>query len=140
MDTVIKLDPIEHANTDIAFALKFQKARNRTSDNRADFATAQIQLTGDRWETSEGNRPSTGRVELIRSVLLGKGATTFETGLREPELAALLAGDDVDEIARERKALHNNHSKKSYAGLCEAQVASSGGREEWRWFVKDGST
>ena len=136
MDTVIKLDPIEHDSTDIAFALKFEKARNRTPDNRADFETVQIQLADDLWETSGGSKPLTGRVELLRTLLLGRGATTFETGLREPELAALLAGDDVDEIARERKALHNNHSKKAYAGLCEAQVPCPGAREEWRWFVK----
>jgi hypothetical protein len=139
MDTVIKLDPIEHENTDIAFALKFEKARNRTPDNWADFATAQIQLADDCWETSSGNKPSTGRVELLRTVLLGRGATTFETGLREPELAALLAGDDVDEIMRERKALQNNHTKKAYAGLCEARVPGPGARPEWRWFAKDHS-
>ena len=124
MDTVIKLDPIEHANTDIAFALKFEKARNRMPDNRTDFETVQIQLADDHWETSGGRKPSTGRAELLRNVLLGKGATTFETGLREPELAALLAGDDVDEVGRERKAPHNSHSKKSYAGLREAQGCS----------------
>jgi hypothetical protein len=136
MDTVIKLDPIEHGSTDIAFALKFEKARNRTPDNRADFDTVQIQLADDRWQTSGGAKPSTGRVELLRSVLLGKGATTFETGLREPEFAALLAGDDMDEIARERKALQNNHSKKSYTDLCDTRAPSPGAREEWRWFVK----
>jgi hypothetical protein len=136
MDTVIKLDPIEHENTDIAFALKFEKARNRSPENRADFATVQIQLADDRWQTSGGSKPSTGRLELLRSVLLGRGATSFETGLREPDFAVLLAGDETEEIARERKALQNNHSKKSYAGLCEAQSPSFGAREEWRWFVK----
>jgi len=136
MDTVIKLDPIEHESADVAFSLKFEKARSRTPDNREDFATVQIQLAADRWQTSGGVKPSTGRVELIRSVLLGKGATSFETGLREPELAALLAGDDLDEIARERKALQNNHSKKAYAGLCELRAPSLGTRGEWRWFVR----
>jgi hypothetical protein len=76
---------------DIAFALKFEKARNRTPDSRADFAAVQIQLADDRRETSGGSKPSTGRVELISAVLLGRSAITYETGLREPELAALLA-------------------------------------------------
>jgi hypothetical protein len=44
------------------------------------------------------------------------------------------------EIAPERKALQNNHSKKGYAGLCERRALSPRAREEWRWYVKNSST
>ena len=44
------------------------------------------------------------------------------------------------EIAREPKALQNNHAKKACAGLCELRAPSPGAREEWRWYVKDNST
>ena len=44
MNTVVKLDPVAHPETDVCFKLSFQKARERTPDNRADFETVQIQL------------------------------------------------------------------------------------------------
>jgi len=131
MDSVIKLSPIAHPQTDIAFALKFEKKRNCTPDNRADFATAQVQLLGDQWQTSEGCRP-VDRVELIRAALLEPPqAVSWDTRLRETELACRLAGEDSDEAARWLKALKNCHAKPTYRGLCECREG------KWGWFAED---
>jgi hypothetical protein len=129
MDTVIKLSPIGDAETGLAFALKFEKKRNCTPENRADFATAQVQLVDDQWRTSEGSRPIE-RKELIRAALLEEpAALSWETRLRESELAARLAGDDTDEAARWLKALKNCHAKPTYRGLCECRDG------KWGWFA-----
>jgi hypothetical protein len=50
VDLVMHLDLIERPDTDVAFALTFQKARERTPVNRSDFAPVNIALIDDRWE------------------------------------------------------------------------------------------
>lgn len=49
MDADILLEEIERPGTDIAFKLKFLKARERMPDNRADFETMIITLERGRW-------------------------------------------------------------------------------------------
>jgi hypothetical protein len=55
LDTVILLETIERPDTDIAFAMKFPKARERTPDNRGDFEKAVIFLANDAWVSERGN-------------------------------------------------------------------------------------
>jgi hypothetical protein len=43
------LERDNEGSADIAFTLKFTKARQRTPENRADFATVKITLEGDVW-------------------------------------------------------------------------------------------
>jgi hypothetical protein len=49
LDTVMHLDEIKRPDTDASFALTFPKARERTPDNRVDFATVDIALVNDQW-------------------------------------------------------------------------------------------
>jgi AAA domain len=60
LDAVAVLERYKESQADIAFTLRFTKARQRTPANRADFATAKIILEGDEWsvETDEpiGNK------------------------------------------------------------------------------------
>jgi len=49
LDTVILLEAAERPDADIAFALKFTKARERAPDNRGDFDKVTIALADDRW-------------------------------------------------------------------------------------------
>jgi hypothetical protein len=48
------METIERPEADIAFNLKFPKARERTPDNRADFDPAVITLAGDAWKSERG--------------------------------------------------------------------------------------
>src|SRR6516165_7234795 len=49
LDTVVLLERVEQPSADIAFQMKFTKARERRPDNRADFEPAVITLVDDRW-------------------------------------------------------------------------------------------
>jgi hypothetical protein len=49
MDTVIIGEQVERADTDVSFRITFQKARERTPDNRAAFGDANIALVNDQW-------------------------------------------------------------------------------------------
>ncbi len=49
LDAVALMEAIERPGTDIAFNLKFTKARERTPDNRTDFEPAVITLEKDQW-------------------------------------------------------------------------------------------
>jgi hypothetical protein len=50
MDTVILLEPLSEDDEMIAFTFKCPKARERTPDNRDDFAQTIIRLVDDEWE------------------------------------------------------------------------------------------
>lgn len=70
LDTVLLLEPTERQDTDIAFTLRFNKARERAPHNRADFEPLVVMLADDAW-TVESAAPST-----VRSV----GLTPTEKG------------------------------------------------------------
>ncbi len=83
-----------------------------------------------------------------RETLVEHRAISFQTGLSETKFAEILAGprprdDEVDALAhwkteagRQRKALQNVHSKKSYKGvLCDELLPAGGDKKQWRWFI-----
>jgi hypothetical protein len=49
LDMVLLMEDVERATADIAFSLKFTKARERGPDNRADFANQIVTLSNDVW-------------------------------------------------------------------------------------------
>jgi hypothetical protein len=49
MDTVLHLEEIERPDTSVSFQINFRKARERTPDNRADFADTRIALVNNAW-------------------------------------------------------------------------------------------
>jgi hypothetical protein len=53
LDLVMLLQPVKRNDTDVSFKLTFPKARDRTPDNRADFAEVNIALVNDGWDSSE---------------------------------------------------------------------------------------
>jgi 5S rRNA maturation endonuclease (ribonuclease M5) len=53
LDTVMHLTEVKRADTDVSFALSFPKARERTPDNRGDFAEVNIALVDDEWVSEE---------------------------------------------------------------------------------------
>ena len=54
MDTVAIMEAVESAESDIAFTLKFPKARERDPNNRADFEPVVITLANDQWTVEHG--------------------------------------------------------------------------------------
>jgi hypothetical protein len=54
MDTYMQLDKTEDENTDVSFTLSFRKARDRTPENRSQFAVTDIQLLFNKWEYQAG--------------------------------------------------------------------------------------
>jgi hypothetical protein len=59
MDTVLHLDAVKREDTDISFAMKFRKARERTPATRFDFQDVKIALVNDTWshELTQAKRP-----------------------------------------------------------------------------------
>jgi hypothetical protein len=49
MDTVLHMEAAERPDTDVSFLLKFEKARERTPENRAAFANTKVALVNDQW-------------------------------------------------------------------------------------------
>jgi len=49
MDTVIALESVERAETDVSFQLTFKKAREWTPDTRTDFVDVRVALVNNRW-------------------------------------------------------------------------------------------
>jgi hypothetical protein len=54
LDLVAMLESIERPDADLAFMLKFTKARGKTPSNRADFEPIVVTLAGDRWASERG--------------------------------------------------------------------------------------
>lgn len=67
MDTSALMEDIERPGSDVAFTLKFLKARERTPDNRGDFEPVVITLTKDEWSIEAGS------VQAAKSVVLTRG-------------------------------------------------------------------
>jgi hypothetical protein len=73
LDTVMLLEQIERINSDIAFNLKFTKARERTPDNRSDFEPTVISLANDKWtsersDTVGGGKRGRGRPSKLEDI------------------------------------------------------------------------
>jgi len=96
MDTVIHLDAVKRADTDVSFALTFKKARGRTPATRFDFQDVKIALVEDRWEH-----------ELTDVRRLGK--ISPQTGKALDALTNVLASDRAVTLSTNRRAAHRAH-------------------------------
>lgn len=57
MDTVMIGEAVERPGADIAFSLRFDKARERTPHNREDFAPITVTLANDEWNVEHSAAP-----------------------------------------------------------------------------------
>lgn len=129
MNTVVKLDPVAHPETDVCFKLSFQKARERTPDNRADFETVQIQLVADEWQQG-GGKKSGGKLErvaLIEATLAAKGIIGDDAAIGHVALAKLLI-DETTGAATWRVRLAAAAQTKPYQHL----LVTKDGVKFWR--------
>jgi hypothetical protein len=99
-DTMMLLEKIERPDSDIAFNLKFTKARERTPENRADFSDAVITLANDEWSSERGGASSRG----------GRKPQLEDIALRALDEALAKAGDTP-----------RNHPKIPSDTLCVTQ-------------------
>jgi hypothetical protein len=72
------LEEIERPDTDIAFQMRFTKARERTPDNRSDFEPVIITLAGDVWRSETGTAGTTKRTASDRAFELLQDAIARE--------------------------------------------------------------
>jgi hypothetical protein len=49
MDTVIHLERVKRADTDVSFEIQFRKARERTPETQNEFKTARVALVNNKW-------------------------------------------------------------------------------------------
>jgi RecA-family ATPase len=70
MDTVAHLDAVKRDDTDLSFAMKFGKARERTPATRFDFQEVKIALVSDRWEheLTQAKRPDKVNAQAARAL------------------------------------------------------------------------
>jgi hypothetical protein len=61
LDVAMVGEELDRPGADIAFTLKFPKARRRTPDNRADFEEVEIELRDGRWLSSAPATADQGR-------------------------------------------------------------------------------
>jgi hypothetical protein len=126
LDTVMLLEEVLRPEADIAFSLKFTKARERGPHNRADFDPVTIVLANDRW-TVEGaaarsKAPSPLGLKFFRALLDAlaapnasvhtikmRRAVTVESWKYECTRVGLIDGDDK---ADRQRALFNKYKRE----------------------------
>ena len=59
MDVVGHLEKLDRPNTDVAFQFRFTKARDRTPENRSEFADVNIMLIDEKWEWKPAQQTQT---------------------------------------------------------------------------------
>jgi hypothetical protein len=87
-DTVALMERVD-AKDDLAFTLKFTKARGRTPENRADFQSVTIRLQGDQWAVGKPTTKATTRSLAQRLALETLVSITAEKGIKPPANFAL---------------------------------------------------
>jgi hypothetical protein len=99
MDTVLFLEKVERADTDVSFMLEFRKARERTPETRADFADINVALVENAWTYGSGDsapraKPSPAGAKFLDALVNvlagsdvvirdGRRCTTMESWRRE---------------------------------------------------------
>lgn len=68
MDVVGHLEKLERTNTDVAFQFRFTKARDRTPENRSEFADVHIMLIDEVWEWKPAARVNVQTLKKISPV------------------------------------------------------------------------
>jgi hypothetical protein len=124
LESVALMTKAERANADIAFALEFTKARNRTPSNRADFASVTITMTDDEWSV-EGATAKPGKPP---SPLAQK----YHAALQD----ACVVGGAVRPQTAGRQAVSEGEWKAECAGLRLLDTAEGKGDTDRALFSK----
>jgi hypothetical protein len=109
LDTVALLKDVE-SDADVAFLLDFPKARERSPENRADFAPVTITLAEDEW-TAEGAEVPKGKVRQ-------SGKSSEPSPLARKYLSALWDALAAPSAAIHRPAGRNAVTLDAWRGEC----------------------
>jgi AAA domain len=144
LDTVILMETIERPDADIAFSLKFTKARERTPENRADFDPAVITLARDTWTsergTAGGKRKAKDRVlELITDTIARYGEIPPASGAIPPDTPC--AKEDLCRKACEAGCISEGSpeaNRKAFYRAAKRLLAEGliGKCEPWIWTIQ----
>jgi hypothetical protein len=86
-DTVALMERVDTEN--LAFTLRFTKARGRTPENRPDFRSVTIRLEGNQWTVGKPTTKATTRSPAQRLALEALVSITAEKGTKPPDNFAL---------------------------------------------------
>lgn len=139
LDTVIHLERVERADTDVSFRLGFRKARERTPDNRDDFQEVTVALVNDEWMHEGGSKSTkTGPISPMARKFLdalsnvvttttfqGWKAVTTKAWQSECVVLGLIDKDDKPASAR---ALFSRYRRE----LIAARYVACNGDLTWR--------
>jgi hypothetical protein len=127
MSSVMLLTKAERDDTDVSFTLKFEKARERTPQNRADFRDVNIYLLDDEWQFAGagGRERAPGLRTLLDAInealidggtqhKITDGPTVRAVGVkaaRKIHKRRYVSDGDGDRDEAERKAWQRNFAK-----------------------------
>lgn len=99
LDSVILMEAVERSEVDIAFSLRFTKARERSPDNRADFDQVKITLANDTWTFERGDHVRTKKpvardraFELLKEQIVRHGVIPPASSYIPPDTRAVTIG------------------------------------------------
>jgi hypothetical protein len=98
LDTVILMERIERPEADVAFSVKFTKARERSPDNRSDFEPVVITLINDEWSSKSGEHVRTKQaakdraLELLQDAIVREGVIPPANGHIPPNTYCITEG------------------------------------------------
>lgn len=145
LDTVCLMEAIERPEADIAFAIKFTKARERSPDNRTDFDPAVIVLANDEW-ASERSRATTRKgtakdraLDLLSDALARHGHVPAADGYIPPN--TLCVAEDLWTKSCELGLIGEGDPDSTARAIRRAKKALLdrgliGKRAPWVWIVR----
>jgi hypothetical protein len=143
LDTVALMETIQRPEADIAFSLKFTKARERTPDNRADFEPAVITLANDKWESTRGGaigKRRTGKdraFELLVDAIARHGEIPPASAYIPPDTRCIT--EQLWRLTCERGCIAEGSPDATRIAFTRAAKALVGVRvgkwEQWVWIV-----
>jgi hypothetical protein len=141
LDTVALMETIERPEADIAFSLKFTKARERTLDNRANFEPAVVTLANDKWESMRGSalgkrRTGKDRVfELLVDAIARNGEIPPASAYIPPDTRCI--NEQLWRLTCERGCIaEGSPDAIAFTRAAKALVGVRVGKwEQWVWII-----
>ena len=118
MDTVGLMERVKDTTDDIAFTLSFTKARERNSDNRADFEPVTMSLRGDEWLHTQTPKPKKA-LGINQRIMLGILTDAMPNGIGQNDWYDKALTDGIktkQRLSDTKRELNNMGLIHEYAG------------------------
>jgi len=148
-DVVSLMEALERPELDIAFKLKFTKARERSPDNRADFEPAVVTLANDQWGSERGGnvsvkggrKPSTDAdiaFEILQDALAQYGEVPWPTPEGVPP-ETLCIKEDLWRACFKQKSISDSRTEETVRKAFYRAANKLGHRVKksapWVWII-----